>query len=81
MCIEIGLFDKLVQLMLHDDPDIKKEVIWAISNSTAACDGELMNAMVQKQLIEALGVALKFKEPRIIFVSLEGLTNCLKFGS
>ena len=39
-----------------------------------------MVEMVQRKIIPALGVALKFGEPRIIFVALEGLTNVFNFG-
>lgn len=66
--------------MLHDEPDIRKEVIWAISNATAGCNAALMDEMVRRNIIQAIGVALKFQEPRIIFVALEGLTNILNYG-
>jgi hypothetical protein len=33
--LEIGLIDKIVALLQHDDPDIKKEAVWALSNSTS----------------------------------------------
>ena len=39
-----------------------------------------MEEMVQRNIIPALGAALKFAEPRIIFVALEGLTNVFNFG-
>ena len=39
-----------------------------------------MEEMVRRNIIQALGFALKFTEPRIIFVALEGLTNVLNYG-
>jgi hypothetical protein len=81
LCIQCGLFDKLVHLVLHDEPDIRKEAIWAISNATAGCNDILMAEMVRRNIIQALGAALKYQEPRIIFVALEGLTNVLKSGA
>lgn len=66
--------------MLHDEPAIQKEAIWAISNATANCTDELMDEMVKRDIIKAIGVALKFEEPRNIFVGLEGLANVLSSG-
>jgi len=34
MALEIGLIDKLVHILMHDDNDVRKEAIWALSNST-----------------------------------------------
>jgi importin subunit alpha-2 len=80
LTLSCGLFDKLIYLMLHDDPAIKKEAIWAISNATAGCNDELMQQMVQKNIIQAIGVALKFEETRTVFVALEGLGKVLEYG-
>lgn len=68
--------------MMHDDPAIKKEAIWAISNATAGVNTNpsLMADLVKHNIIQAIGVALKFEEPRIIFVALEGLSNVLAYG-
>jgi hypothetical protein len=80
LAINCGLFDKLVHLMLHDDPSIKKEAIWAISNSTAGADGDVMRQLVERNIIQALGIGLKFDEPRCIYVALEGLGKVLEAG-
>lgn len=80
LCIQSGLFDKLVHLMIHDDPAIKKEAIWAISNATAGCDERVMEELVRRGIIRALGVGLKFDDPRSIFVTLEGLAKVLEQG-
>jgi importin subunit alpha-1 len=32
----MGIIDKLIQLLIHDDLEIKKESVWAVSNCTAA---------------------------------------------
>jgi hypothetical protein len=37
--------------MLHDEPDIRKETIWAISNATAGCNDVLMDQMVRRNII------------------------------
>jgi hypothetical protein len=55
LCIQSGLFDKLVFLMIHDDPAIKKEAIWAISNATAGGDDAVMDELVRRDIIKALG--------------------------
>lgn len=80
LCIQCGLFQKLIHLMMHDDPAIKKEAIWAISNATAGANPQLMDQMVKLNIIQAMGIALNFEEPRIIFVALEGLGNVLQYG-
>lgn len=74
------MFDKLIHLMIHDEPAIKKEAIWAISNATAGANAAVMEELVRHGIIQALGIALKFEEPRAIFVALEGLCKVLEFG-
>ena len=80
MTIECGLFDKLIYLMLHDDPAIRREAIWAVANATASCNEATMHEMVNRNIIQALGIGLKFEEPRSIFVALEGLSKVLAAG-
>jgi importin subunit alpha-1 len=40
MALEIGLIDKLVHILMHDDNDVRKEAIWALSNSTQNANPE-----------------------------------------
>jgi len=39
-CIDIEIIDKLISLLLLDDAIIKKEAVWAVSNSTAEATPE-----------------------------------------
>jgi len=34
LCLDVGIIDKLVNILCHDDMDVKKEAVWALSNST-----------------------------------------------
>jgi len=81
LCIESGIVDQLVQLLMQDSIEIKKEAVWALSNTTANATPEQFKILVDKQIIKALGSMLTVKEPRILLVSLEGLTNILKCGA
>jgi hypothetical protein len=37
--------------MIHDDPAIKKETIWAISNATAGANAAIMDELVRHNII------------------------------
>ncbi len=37
-CLDIGIIDKLIQILLLDDNEIKKEAVWAVSNCTASAN-------------------------------------------
>jgi hypothetical protein len=37
--------------MIHDDPAIKKEAIWAISNATAGANAAIMDELVRHNII------------------------------
>jgi hypothetical protein len=67
-------------LLQNDDIEIKKEAVWAVSNSTAAATFEQFIALVQKGILKALSSVLKMKEARILAVALEGIENILKSG-
>lgn len=34
-CIDLGIVDKLIHLLINDEIDIKKEAVWAVSNCTS----------------------------------------------
>jgi hypothetical protein len=38
MCIDFGLIDILVNILVTDDPMVKMEAVWALSNSTAGAN-------------------------------------------
>ena len=40
MCLDLGLVDKLIYLLINDDIEIKKEAVWAVSNCTAGANFE-----------------------------------------
>jgi hypothetical protein len=63
-----------------DDNEIKKEAVWAVSNTTASASFLQFNALVEKGIIKALVQTLKMQEARVLAVALEGLENILKSG-
>jgi importin subunit alpha-1 len=78
--MDIGLIDKMINLLLNDDIEIKKEAVWAVSNTTAGATFEQFISLVQKGILKALSAVLKMKEARILAVALEGIENILKSG-
>jgi hypothetical protein len=79
-CLDIGIVDKLIQILLNDDTEIKKEAVWAVSNCTASASFHQFASLVEKGIIKALLASLKMREARILAVALEGLDNILKSG-
>lgn len=79
-CLDMGIIDKLIQVLLLDDSEIKKEAVWAVSNCTASANFTQFNALVDKGIIKALLSTLKMQEARILAVALEGLDNILSTG-
>ena len=76
----MGIIDKLIQILLVDDNEIKKEAVWAVSNCTASASFVQFNTLVDRGIIKALLSTLKMNEARVLAVSLEGLDNILKSG-
>lgn len=76
----MGVIDKLIQLLIHDDIEIKKESVWAVSNCTAAATPNQFQTLVEKGILTALCSVLSIKEPRILAVALEGIENVLRAG-
>lgn len=76
----MGIVDKLIQILLLDDTEIKKEAVWAVSNCTASATFTQFNALVEKGIIKALLSTLKMNEARVLAVALEGLDNILRSG-
>ena len=79
-CLDIGIIDKLIHILQNDDVEIKKEAVWAVSNATAAATFVQFQILVQKGILRALCSVLKLKEPRVLAVALEGITNVLNAG-
>jgi importin subunit alpha-1 len=65
---------------MFDDLEIKKEAVWGVSNCTASATPQQFWEIVNKGIIKALCESLKIKDPRILAVALEGLSNILKCG-
>ena len=70
----------MIYLLIHDDIEIKKEAVWAVSNSTAGASAEQFGFLVEKGILKALCSVLAMKDPRILAVALEGIENVLKAG-
>lgn len=51
LTVQSGLFDKLINLTIHDDPSIKKEALWAVANATASSNEVLMDELVRHNII------------------------------
>lgn len=80
-CLESGIIDKLINVLLHDDMQVKNEAVWALSNCTASANPQQFGVLVEKGLIRALGNVLKLQDVRMLAVALEGLDNTLANGS
>ena len=80
MCLDMGIIDKLIQILIVDDNEIKKEAVWAVSNCTASASFAQFNSLVERGIIKALLSTLKMSEARVLAVSLEGIDNILKSG-
>lgn len=67
-------------MLINDEPEIKKEAVWAVSNLTAYANFEQFAVLVEKGILKALISVLDMKEARILAVALEGLENILRAG-
>ena len=79
-CLDLGIIDKLINLLIHDDIDIKKEAVWGVSNCTSSAMPHQIGTLVDKGIVRALVQTLKINDSKILAVSLEGLDNILKCG-
>lgn len=79
-CIDIGIVDKLIQILKHDDVTVKNEAVWALSNCTASATPPQFDIFVSKGMIQALGEMFKCKDVRMLAVALEGIENILACG-
>lgn len=76
----MGIIDKLINVLLNDDNEIKKEAVWAVSNCTASADFTQFTQLVDKGIIKGLVQTLKMQEARTLAVALEGIENILQNG-
>ena len=80
MCIEVGIIDKLVLIMEHDEILVKNDAVWALSNTTKRASSDQFSALVNKGILKALCSILKHQDVRILVVSLEGIDKILECG-
>lgn len=80
LALDIGLVDKLIQILIHDDNDVRKEAIWALSNCTQHSEPHQMKSMVQKDALKALAATLTLTDSKSLVVAMEGIENLLKAG-
>lgn len=45
--IDVGMIEKLVQILQFDDNEIRKEAVWALANATQQATPEQILALVQ----------------------------------
>jgi importin subunit alpha-1 len=67
-------------MLKHDDIEIKKEAVWAVSNCTTCANVKLVELLVKQGLIEALVSVLRLQGVKMIAVALEGIDTLLKIG-
>ena len=80
MSLDSGIIDKLVNILLHDDVDVKKEAVWALSNSTQNAQPHQILEMVKRGILKALSEILKLNDNKSLIVAMEGIENVLKVG-
>jgi len=80
LVIELNIFKDLVNIVLNDIEEVKKEALWAISNATSGGNANQISILVKENCIKALCQGLDNKDANIICVSLEGLENILHCG-
>ncbi len=77
----MGIPDKLIQLLLTDEHEVKREAVWALSNCTARGVPTQFNTLVyEKRILNALCLMLKDKDVKVLAVTLEAIANILKVG-
>jgi importin subunit alpha-1 len=80
MVINSNIVPILVNIILHDEQQVKSEAIWALSNTTAMASPAQFGQLVEQGLIRGLGSILKLDNTKMLNVTLEGLRNVLKCG-
>lgn len=71
----------MIELLLKDEHEIKREAVWALCNCTAGGLPEQFKTLVyEKKVLNALCPMLKDKDSKILAVTLEAIDNILKVG-
>ena len=65
---------------MNDEIEIKKEAIWALSNTTSNATPSQFMDLVDRGMLKCLIESLKLNNLKILAVALEGIENVLKCG-
>jgi hypothetical protein len=78
--IDCDIVPKLLMIMDTADFKIRKEAAWAVLNITAGGTPYQIRYLVSIGTIPRLCDLLSINEPKLLFVTLEGIDNILKVG-
>ena len=68
-------------MLCNDDIEVKKEAVWAISNTTTSADMPLLIKLIEAGMINSLCVSLRLKSVKMVAVALEGISTLLEIGA
>jgi hypothetical protein len=74
------VIDKLINLLINDELEIRKEAVWAVSNCTSSATPQQFHYLVEKGILKGLTSILNLREARVLAVALEGIENVLNVG-
>ena len=80
MSIEAGIIEKLILILTGDDLEVRKEAIWALSNTTQNASPQQFQYMAERNGVSALASVLDMNDSKSLIVAMEGLENLLKCG-
>lgn len=75
-----GYLKILNKIMRDDENIIKFEAVWAICNFTLVDKIDLIKMIFADNIVETVCAILKMKQPKLIAVAIEAMTNLLKIG-
>jgi importin subunit alpha-1 len=78
--INSDIFPRIINMILHDDFEIKKEAIWAVCNAVSVGSPADIAYLVKNSAIEAVSSLLSVKDSRTLIVAMEGIRYMLKCG-
>ncbi len=73
--------EKLIHAAKNDISEVKKEALYALSNSTAKCTPAQIIRILENGVFGCLIDLLDEDDPKFLCVALEGVENCLRWGS
>ncbi|XP_076802916.1 importin subunit alpha-1-like [Clavelina lepadiformis] len=75
--IDADIVPILIHLLTNGDFKTQKEACWAVTNFTSGASLEQMVFLAQNRVIEGLCKMLTIKDPKILQVCMDGLSNML----